>query len=268
MAISDKLLDKLATKSAFMGLPTRSDFTIVDTNPIDSRKCKVIIAYDLRAGEPTVKQVENFVEKSFNGKIHAATSSACMHPESSAISLVCTLHTDSRPLTDASHMRRIATSVYTDDNTGSIWSVVSDGVHQYLARNTDEDITAMVAERVQRSGRKDARFASLKTAAPMAEVGDQVKFMDESNLILLGEVTKMSGQNATIKANGTDHKLDKQCIIQIVERSSKYLGNEKGILQDYFEKAYGSKDFAKGMSGKLTGEKGLGTTVPETKSKL
>jgi len=261
-----RILDKFATKLQTGGISHRSDMQITDYIPIDNRKCKVAITYDNGCGIPTIDQIDKFIEATYNGKIHAQTNSVQLHEADKACSLLCTLHANSRPLSDASAMNRMAQGSYLDDNTGTVWNVVDDGSSKYLVRQADENIADIIETRKARGSRFDAKLAVLKTAAPIVNVGDQVKFMSTDNLVQLGEVLKINENSAVIKANGVDNKIDTHSIIQVVERAPKNLQNEKNLLEDYFAKAYGSEEFARDLTKEISTEKGLGSTVPDMKN--
>jgi len=266
MAIMNKIMDRVSAKLQTAGLSYRSDMQITDTLPIDSRKCKIALTYDTLCGVPTVAQVEKFIEATFNGKLHAQSASVQLHEAQSACSLLCTLHTSSRPLTDASSMVRMAQGTYLDEGSNTVWNVVEDNDTKYLVRQAEENINDIIETRKVRTSRFDAKFDGLKTAAPLACVGDQVKFMSADNLTQLGEVLKINDNTAVIKANGIDNKIDRHSIIEIVERAASNLQDEKNLLEDFFAKAYGSEEFAKELTNKISTESGLGSTVPDMKN--
>jgi len=263
--ISDKIIKKLGTKVKSSGLPTRGDLYISDSHPIDPIKCRVLVAYNQQVGDPTINQLENFIEYTFGGKVHAQTASAELHKAEGAISCICTLNTATRPLTDSSALRRIAGDTFSDDNTGNIWRVVDDGGQKYLMRQTTDNITDIVEARQIHRSRHEASFNTIRTAAPIPTVGDQVKFMSPDNILLFGEVTKLSDDSAVVKANGQSIKIDRQAIIQITDRSKSEVADQKNQLQDYFAKAYGSQEFAEELTSKVSKEQaGLGSTVPSS----
>lgn len=254
----------VAQRSSEKGLPARSDLYVADHHDMDSTKCRLLLGYSSELGTPSMRNVEDFVEYTFNGKIHTKNETAQLHKAESAVSVICTLHTSTRSLSDSSSLRKIAGDTFADDNTGHLWRVVSDGSQKFLMRQTTENIADIVAARHEKHlSRNATTFNNIKIGAPIPLVGDQVKFMSPDNVILFGEVVKLSDESAIIKANGSDIKVDRHAILEITDRSKKEIADEKDMLKDFFTKAYGSPEFAAELSSKTNKEKdGIGSTVP------
>jgi predicted HAD superfamily Cof-like phosphohydrolase len=182
---------------------------------------------------------------------------------------MATLNVPTRAYSDINDLVKISANTFMDSNTQNLWQVVDTGNVKYLSRQSDEDVAEIVQARRDKKGNREARFANVKTAAPMALAGDQVKFMSPQNVILLGEVSSISDAKAVIKANGSSYSIDCQAILQIVERSGSNLKTEKSNLQDYFTKAFGDAGFAKELTKETTQEvhDGLGSSVPTSPSK-
>lgn len=263
---ADRILQKLSERSTAAGLPSRSDLYVADVQAIDNTKCRVLVGYHKGNKVPSIAQLEQFFNHTFGNKVVAQTSSATSHPENAAISILATLNSPTRPLADINDMIRVSSNSYMDENTQHIWQVVDTGQVKYLSRQSNENIADIVEARKART-HKDARFSGIKTAAPLAMSGDQVKFMSPQNVILMGEITSISEAKATISANGSSYTVDRQAIIQVVDRSSKSVQSSQNVLEDYFTKAYGDADFAKQLTDKQSVEMhGLGSTVPSTPS--
>jgi hypothetical protein len=264
--MKDRILDRLAAKTASAGLPTRSDMYVADVLRIDNTKCRVLVGYSNRsAGVPTMRHLESFFLHEFGNKVVAQATSAQRHDAECAISVLATLNTPTRPLGDINDMVRVSANAFMDENTKYLWHVVDTGSVKYLTRQADENVAEIVEARKSRTSKKEARFDKIKTAAPIAMAGDTVKFMSPQNVVQMGEVTSISDAKATIRANGASVSVDRQAILQVVERSSKSVSSEKNILADYFTKAYGDASFAKQLTDKLSQEEyGLGATVPNT----
>lgn len=262
--MSNRILERLAAKSASAGLTARSDMYISDVQRIDHSKCRVLVGYSKQVGSvPTLAQVEQYFQHTFGNKVVAQLSSAQAHEAESAISLMVTLNTPTRPMSDLNDMIRVSTNSYMDENTKHLWHVVDTGSVKYLARQTEENVAEIVEARRARTSKKEARFETLKTAAPIVNAGDTVKFMSPQNVIMMGEVSSISDAKATIRANGGSFSVDRQAILQVVERASKSIQSEKNILEDYFAKAYGDASFAKQLTSKVPQDvHGLGATVP------
>jgi hypothetical protein len=260
---ADKILDRLAATTAAAGLPKRSDMYVADVQAIDNAKCKVLVGYKAdNADAPTLAQLEDFFDHTFGNKIVAQTSSAQVHADNSSISVVATLNVPTRAYADINDLIRVSSNTFMDEKTQNLWQVVDTGTMKYLSRQSKEDIAEIVQARKAKNVVRAASFDKIKTAAPMALAGDQVKFMSAQNVILMGEVTSISDVKAVIKANGASHSVDRHAILQIVERSGSNLKSQKMNLNDYFTKAFGDAGFAKELTKETTQEDGLGTTVP------
>lgn len=263
--IADKLAQKLNERNRSAGRPARSDLFISDLQAIDNSKCRVLVGYFGQREVPTIAQVEEFFHTTFGNKIVAQMSSAEAHPENSAISVLVNLNTPTRPLADINDMVKISNGVYMDDKTSNLWQVVDAGSNKYITRQSQENIWEIVQARKARHSNKDAKFATIKTAAPMALAGDTVKFMSPENVLLMGEVSTINDTKAKISANGQSYSIDRHSIIQIIDRASSNVQSDKSTLEDYFTKAYGSPEFAKQLTDKISTElHGLGATVPNS----
>jgi len=263
MSSSNRMLEKLAAKTAAAGLPARSDMYVADVQRIDNTKCRVMVGYNTQSGAtPTVAQLENFFEYAFGNKVVAQTSSAEAHIRESAISVMATLNVPTRAYSDINDMIRVSSNSFMDENTHNLWQVVDTGSVKYLSRQSDEDVADIVEARKAKNGKREARFENVRTAAPMALAGDQVKFMSPQNVIMLGEVSSISEAKAVIKANGSSYSIDRHAILQIVERSGSNLKSEKSDLQDYFATAFGDAGFAKELTKDMANDDGMGETVP------
>jgi hypothetical protein len=264
MSIFNKTLDKFADRVAQMSLPSRGDMYVADVQRVDSSKCKVLVGYSKECGPtPTVAQLENFFTHTFGNKVTAQTSSVMVHAEEGALSVLATLNVPTRAYSDINDMIRVSANTFIDENTQNLWQVVDTGSVKYLARQSSENLADLIEARRDPRGKREARFANIKTAAPIAMAGDQVKFMSAQNLVLMGEVTSISDAKAVIKANGTSHSVDRHAIIQIVERGNQK--KDKLVLEDYFAKAYGDKGFAKKLTKETVNDDGLGTWLPNGK---
>lgn len=252
MRIHEKLLDRFASMAEAKNLPPRSDMYIADMQEIDPLKCTALIGYDAHtAGAPTLSQLERFVEATFHGKVHAQTSTASLHEPHSAVSVCLTMHTDARPVTDATVMRRITATAYQDDSTGSIWQVVDNGQQKMLIRRVDENIADIVAARLSRpDGRRTASFGQVKQAAPMLTKGDTVRFFD-GTMPVIGKVSSINGDKVTVSVGSASHAVDRSAVFNVVERADAQLSNEQNTLEDYYARAFGNSDFAKQLTRKL-----------------
>tara|TARA_R100000656_G_scaffold104176_1_gene76103 strand:- start:133014 stop:133835 length:822 start_codon:yes stop_codon:yes gene_type:complete len=246
-----KVFSRFAEKVADSNLPPRSDMFLVDMREIDAMKCNALIAYEPGMGSvPTLGQLERYVEATFNGRVHAQSNTASVHEGSNAVSVMLTLHHDSRPVTDAVNMRRITASSYMDDQTGHLWQVVSNDTNKFMIRRTNENISDIVAAKLDRRGRKSASFDKVRQAAPLLSSGDTVRFFD-GVLPQVGKITSMNGDDVSISSGGKSHTVPRESVFNIVERSESKVSDEKSILRDYWERAVGNSSFADKLTRKL-----------------
>jgi len=248
--IHSKLLDRLGEKVEEQNLPPRSDMFVADVQGIDAMKCNLLVGYDAHvAGSPTLGQIERFVESRWHGKVHAQTTTARLHEGEQAVSVLLTIHADTRPITDATVMRRITSNAYMDDNTSAMWQIADDGTQKYLIRRADKGIEEVVGA-PERVSRKQARFDELRTAAAMLTAGDTVRFWDGA-MPMTGKVTSLQGDSVTISANGKSHAVAREAVFNVVERSDSQLSSTKGTLEDYYARAFGNADFARNLTRTL-----------------
>ncbi len=247
MSISSRILDRFQEKTA--GMASRSDLFIADLQPVNDKQCTVLIGYAEGLDVPTIHGVEEFLAADYGNQVVAQTSSMRSHPEVNAVSVLVQLQRPTRPMTDASGMIRVRADAYLDDKTQNIWQVVDDGSVKFLARQSNENIADIIEARKSiRQSRREATFKAIRTAAPILAVGDHVRFLSPQGVALSGEVVGLSGQKVSIKANGTSYSIDKGAVFDVVERSSKSTQSDKTVLEDYFAKAWGSKELARGLT--------------------
>lgn len=249
--INGKILDRLGERVTEKNLPPRSDMQIVDIRPIDSMKANVLIAYETQVGTPpTLSQLERFVSATFDKRIIAHTETAQIHEADSAISVCLSLNLDTRPVTDATVMRRVATNGYFDEATGHVWQVVDNGTQKHLIRRTDDNIAEIIQARMERKSRKSATFAQVRQAAPMLSEGDTVRFFD-GVLPVVGKITSISDDNVSVSANGKSFSVARESVFNVVERAPSAVSGDKSTLEDYFSRAYGNPEYARKLVNKL-----------------
>lgn len=253
-SVYGKLLDRLGEKVTEQNLPPRSDMQIVDIREIDALKCNVLVAFERHVGEtPTLSQLERFVAATFHNKVVAQTQTAKVHEADCAISVCLTMNTDTRPVTDATVMRRIAGNGYFDDSTGHIWQVVDNGTQKHLIRRTDENIADIVQARIERASRKHATFARVRQAAPLLADGDTVRFYD-GTMPLVGKITSLRDSDVTVSANGKSFSVPRESVFNVVERSTSAVSSDKSLMEDYWARAVGNPDFARQLTKRMNRE--------------
>lgn len=243
---SNKMLNKLNKIASERGILKRADLYISDVKPLDSIKCATLIGFSKGLGSPNAEEISDFIQSTFNNVVHPQMSTARVMDNDNAVYVVLTYNVPTRPASDASAMARIATNTFVEDNTGHIWTLVDAGTNKYLMRQVSENISDIISARMKHVGKDQARFASLNTkvAAPMVNSGDTVKFMSSQNVILHGVVSTVSGDNVTVSANGTSHKISRDAVLQIVDRPTESINKQKNTLKDYFSKAWGDPSLA------------------------
>lgn len=249
-SIHGKLLDRLGEKVSEQNLPPRSDMQIVDMRTIDPLKCNVLVAYERHVGTPpTLSQLERFVAATFSGKVVAQTTTAQIHEADSAISVCLTMNCETRPVTDATVMSRVAGNGYFDESTGHIWQVVDNGVQKHLIRRTDENIADIVQARMERASRKHATFSRVRQAAPMLTVGDKVRYYD-GTMPCIGTISSISADTVSVGGRA----VPRESVFNVVERSSKAVSEDKNLMEDYWSRAVGNPDWARKLTRKMNRE--------------
>ncbi len=225
----------------------RHDLFVCDMQRMDREKCAALIAYDQQLDVPKMADIYKYVAATFNGKVIAQVSTAKTHGTAKCVSVVLTANMMQRPESDKSTMRAITATTFAEDKTGSLWAVHSDASgRRCLVRNQEEDIADIVA-RVVRPNRvnAEAKFASLKSAAPMCDVGDVVAFFGPANELLHGTVSSVNGEYVTINADKSgSHTVSKYSVAAINQKGKGAQAREKADLQVFFAKIYGSEEFA------------------------
>jgi hypothetical protein len=144
-------------------------------------------------------------------------------------------------------MLTVGNARYMDEDK-TIWEVLSRDGQRYLARAEKDDLDEIL--RLRQSKERTAtihhrvRLSDIVTAGIHdLEPGDHVRFSYDG-VLQQGEVTKSGTETVTIKANGQSLTVDVMSVVDVVEKSPKAKAEQDRFLRDFFEKAYGSKEFA------------------------
>lgn len=244
----------------------RADLYVCDVQRIDREKCAALIAYPPDLPAPKLDDLYAFTRTAFDGAITPQVATAKMHPEDHAISIVLTANTQRRPFTDAQTMRKITSSLYAEDRTASMWSLVrsSDG-GQYLVRNVEEDVHDIVARAQRRNPHHPGlTLASVRTAAPIVEKGDTVKFFGPKNQVLWGVISKLNGDFATIetKHDEQSYTVSRYAIVEVTNRAPDAIARDKARMEDFLALVWGSRELAQKATAVDVNDQGLGDVVP------
>jgi len=255
-SIGSKILQKASGELRKLGQLGRQDLAIVDFQGIDDGKRvgRVLLTYAHNMETPCARDVQTFFLENFGNSVQANLATLRVHPDDFALSVVANVLVQVRPITDATDLTRVNPLVYLDANTHEVWDVVSDDLNRkHLIRRSDENLSEVIEARKVRQMRSAPKLAELKEGAVACQVGDHITFYD-NGVIAHGEVTQCQGHTVTVKTVSGVTTVDRLAVFQVTQKSPEAMSNEKDVLRQYFEKAYGDPDFA----AKLTNE-----TAPE-----
>lgn len=243
----------------------RSDLYVCDVHRIDRHKCAALIAYADGVPTPKMDDLFAFIQHTFDGKVIPQVTTAKLHPEDNAVSVVLTANLATRPATDSSTMRRIAANLFAEDRTASLWSLVDSNGRKYLVRNSEEDIAAIVAEAQRRNLRNPSlSLASVKTAAPIIGVGDVVKFFNASNVLMSGTVASIAGDNVTIRVQPSDEEItvSRYAVAEVIQQAPDAQAKSKAQLEDFFARIYGDREMAQQLTTRDVNDAGVYSPYP------
>lgn len=261
-----KILKRASNSLGNSGYASRSDLKIADFVGIGDGKStgQVLLAYDRNLSKPSGREIEEFFRANF-GNLVVANLSTLSHVEAHPLChLVANIQVQTRPVSDANDMTRMTPTTYIDKVSQSLWEVTSaeDGM-KFLVRHVEDnlaDVVASRAARVQRSLPKIAELTAMnKLGAPDVDVGDRVQFYD-SGIITYGKVTSLKGERVTISCPTGKCTVDIRAVFKVVDKAQSAITDEKNLLDNYFEKAYGDPGFAKELTDTTSTEQGGGRT--------
>jgi preprotein translocase subunit YajC len=226
----------------------RWDLRLADFELMSGREARVMVAYEGSMGCPKRSQMDEWVHASFNGNMRVVLETLRNYPDSEVVTAVVTRNQRLRPFEDSKGMLQTAATQFIDGEK-VIWEVLSnrDG-ERYLSRATKDDLEQILAERQSRertaSVHHRLRLAELHTAGiHNLEPGDKVRFSYEG-IMQQGEVSKVGKDNVTIKTSGKPVTVDVLAVVDVYEKSPKAQAQQDKELKEFFERAYGSKEFA------------------------
>lgn len=248
------------------GSVARTDLFVSDTARIDREKCAALVSYDPGLPAPSLDDVYAFARRTYEGAVIPQVSTAKSHPHEHAISIVFTANTQQRSASDTQGMRQITATLYAEDKTASMWSLVTraDG-NKYLVRNVEEDVHDIVARAQRRNPHHpQVTLASLRTAAPIVDKGDSVKFFGPKNQVLFGVITSLDGDFARITTphDGQEYTVSRYAIAEISQKAPDAQARDKARLQDFLAMVWGSRELAEKATAVGTNDQGIRSDVP------
>ena len=235
---SERFSERVAELNAERNIPDRSDLRLTDVQAIDELKCKVLLAFSPGTDVPSMDELEKYVEHTWNNKVTAQTSTALVHKEENAISVLVTANTATRVISDADSMTRVMEGMYRDSATDNLWVVADNGSNRFLMRKPEAAISDIIGI-PERTSRKQASFSRIVTAAPLITTGDKVRFWD-GVMPSIGNVTSVSsnGDKVSISCGGKSFSVSPAAVFNIVDRGESQIRDEKDAMKDYFTKAF------------------------------
>ena len=236
----------------------RADLYLGDFRSINKATAQILIGYDDRFGHPTGNDISEFMVKSFEGKVVPQMSTAKVHKDIEAVSVVAELYRFTRKLTDSESMTCIASTLYVDSDMGETWEVMGDGADKYLARVMKDDIGSIMNERRKRMTSqftgKVCLANALSAGINQVEDGALVRFYWNGR-ILQGEVTQVQEHGVKVNAeDGGSFTVPREAVTEVLRWSEKTESHLKESLSQYFAEAYGLKDYGKQIARDLNGK--------------
>jgi hypothetical protein len=272
MSFSEKVFATLKNERK-AGLKGRPDMKIIDHEITSScgTFARVLIAFDKTAGDMQPQHIEQFFVGKFGNAVKPHINTLRTIKQDGYTMALVTAETfkQVRNINDATHMQRVNAMTYTAN--GELWTVQDDSTgNKHLVKVSEDNLGELLEMNKQREHRAAPRVASLKEAFCHCEVGDTVKFFD-NNSVQYGTLVKESDASGmvTIKSRMGSITTDHKNVLSVMSRGAKAVSDDKSILNEYFSKAYGDKQFAKELTTKsildnTNGDLGLPKT-PATK---
>lgn len=231
-----RLQEAMSTK-----LGHRGDLFVADHKAINKNAVKVLVGYNTTLGQPDMSNISKFVVACFNGKVMPCLETARIYPDNGAVALVVSKVRPTRSFEDSKRMIRIAATLYLDETIGDKWEVQKNKDRVFLSRIDDENISDIVAQRMQGMQIKASvtSFDRLSGAKSLASVqnGDTVRFFHD-NAEKEGQVVSIGPEKATIRTRGTNVVVDPVAIFEIIRVGTKTRKDTSDTLRKYYKDAY------------------------------
>ena len=219
----------------------RGDLFVADHKPINKNAVKVLVGYNNTLGQPNMSDISKFVVSSFTGRVMPCLETARIYPDNGAVSLIVSKVRPTRSFDDSKRMIRIAATLYLDETIGDTWEVQKNGDRMFLARIDDDNVSDIVAQRMQSMQIKATvtTFDNLSGAKSLASVqnGDTVRFFHD-NEEKEGQVISIGPAKATIKSKGSNVVVDPVAIFEIMKVGISTRKDTSDTLRKYYKEAY------------------------------
>lgn len=224
----------------------RQDLVMCDKALLgEDQRARILVAYNALNGEPTAEQIKAFVWASFDGKVAPLIHTARLHQHDQCVDLLVELLRPTAALDETQKMTQIIKGAAYADAEGKVWDVrTADDGTKYIARRSDEDLDAILAERLRYLNRTATlpKLHSLKQAGyATASPGDTVEFYRGTTLTQ-GKVTTLNADNTvTVNADGASLKIPREAIHRVVQHSEAFEREKRQNLKGYFSKYLGDE---------------------------
>jgi len=203
----------------------RIDLVLADYHVASPTDAKIMVEYSRERGKPSPSQVGKWVVASFDGQLQLNIKTLRDHPEIGAVTAMVHSNYLPQPVSRTASMVKIAGNRYMDKNE-NVWAVQeSEDGGKFLVRASDEDIAAILEERVTRQ--REGRYAStsvdlgmLKTAG-IAElaVGDEVLYIEPGNIMQkTGTISSVGKDQVSIK--GASGPIPRSLVVDVVDKNA------------------------------------------------
>jgi hypothetical protein len=226
----------------------RWDLKLADYDVYSGREARIMVAYAKEMGFPKRSEVDEWVNASFNGNVSLQLESLRNYPDVNVVTAIVHRSQRLRPFKDTDKMLSVGSSRFMDEDK-VIWEVLSNEQgERYLSRATTDDFEEIFRLRqgLERTAslHHRLRLEDLVTAGIHdLESGDKVR-VSVDGLMQVGDVKSVSGDNVKVSINGKTVDVNRMAIIGVEEASPKSQAEKDKGLKEFFEKAYGSKEFA------------------------
>lgn len=227
----------------------RVDLQLTDYKVHSPQEAKVLIQYNASLGTPKTSQLCEWALSTFRGAATMIPETVLNYPEMSVVTALVESSNARIPASQAKGMLKTGNAYL--DKAGSTWEVREKDGNKYLVRVSQEDLTSILEERLNRLNNAGSmhhapRLAHVEVLAGITDPdeGDHVSFYKDGR-IQFGKVTRVTSKNVTISINGESVTTDRLNLIAVTKESPQATANRKQMEEDFYAEAYGDRAFAK-----------------------
>lgn len=241
-AAMNRMLDRLSQKME-TEVGHRGDMFVADYRPINKKAGILLIGYSSGLPHVTTEDLKKYVIREFDGKLIPDLSTAKLHKESAAASLVVKQHQLTKKLSAKEDMLPVASTMFLDTEMNDTWEVKDKDGTKFLARMEKEDLDGIVQARRDRMQIKSSPvcLASVSRGEILSvREGDVIAYYRDDRKSE-GTVMGVYKDGVKVKTGSRIHAINIDEILEVRQVSPSEKGKLNKQMKEYYSTIYGDE---------------------------